>query len=501
MVLADLGRKITSALESLSNATIINEEVLNAMLKEVCAALLEADVNIKLVKQLRENVKAAIDLEGMASGLNKRGMIHNAVVMELVKLVDPGVEAWTPTEGKDNVIMFVGLQGSGKTTTCSKLAYYYQRNGWKTCLICADTFRAGAFDQLKQNATKAQIPFYGSYTEMDPAVIAAEGVEKFKGENFEIIIVDTSGRHKQEDSLFEEMLQVSNAVQPDNVVYVMDASIGQACESQAKAFKDKVDVASVIVTKLDGHAKGGGALSAVAATRSPIIFIGTGEHIDDFEPFETQPFISKLLGRGDIEGLIKRMKELNPEAGKNKLKHGQFTLRDMYKQFQNIMEMGPFGQIMGMIPGFGTDFMSKGNEQESMARLKKLMTIMDSMSDQELDHIDGVKLFYKQPNRIQKVARGSGVATKDVQELLTQYTRFAQMVKKMGGIKGLFKGGDISKNVNPSQTAKLYQQMAKMMDPQVLHIMGGMAGLQSTMRQFQQGAAGNMKGMMGFNNM
>ncbi|XP_041327766.1 signal recognition particle 54 kDa protein isoform X2 [Pyrgilauda ruficollis] len=443
MVLADLGRKITSALRSLSNATIINEEVLNAMLKEVCTALLEADVNIKLVKQLRENVKSAIDLEEMASGLNKRKMIQHAVFKELVKLVDPGVKAWTPTKGKQNIIMFVGLQGSGKTTTCSKLAYFYQRKGWKTCLICADTYRAGAFDQLKQNATKARIPFYGSYTEMDPVIIASEGVEKFKNENFEIIIVDTSGRHKQEDSLFEEMLQVANAIQPDNIVYVMDASIGQACEAQAKAFKDKVDVASVIVTKLDGHAKGGGALSAVAATKSPIIFIGTGEHIDDFEPFKTQPFISKLLGMGDIEGLIDKVNELkldDNEALIEKLKH-------------------------------------------------------------ELDSTDGAKVFSKQPGRIQRVARGSGVSTRDVQELLTQYTKFAQMVKKMGGIKGLFKGGDMSKNVNPSQLAKLNQQMAKMMDPRVLHHMGGMAGLQSMMRQFQQGAAGNMKGMMGFNNM
>uniref|UniRef100_A0A4W3H2K3 Signal recognition particle 54 kDa protein n=1 Tax=Callorhinchus milii TaxID=7868 RepID=A0A4W3H2K3_CALMI len=466
MVLADLGRKITSALRSLSNATIINEEVLNAMLKEVCTALLEADVNIKLVKQLRENVKAAIDLEEMASGLNKRRMIQHAVFKELVKLVDPGVKAWTPTKGKQNVIMFVGLQGSGKTTTCSKLAYYFQRKGWKSCLICADTFRAGAFDQLKQNATKARIPFYGSYTEMDPVMIAAEGVEKFKKENFEIIIVDTSGRHKQEDSLFEEMLQVSNSIQPDNIVYVMDASIGQACEAQAKAFKDKVDVASVIVTKLDGHAKGGGALSAVAATKSPIIFIGTGEHIDDFEPFKTQPFISKLLGNHLIILNVNELKLDDNEELIDKLKHG-----------------------------------NKGNEQESMARLKKLMTIMDSMNDQELDNKDGAKLFSKQPGRIQRVARGSGVTTRDVQELLTQYTKFAQMVKKMGGIKGLFKGGDMSKNVNPSQMAKLNQQMAKMMDPRVLHHMGGMAGLQTMMRQFQQGAAGNMKGMMGFNNL
>ncbi|CAG2227514.1 signal recognition particle subunit SRP54 [Mytilus galloprovincialis] len=500
MVLADLGRKITSALKSLSNATIINEEVLNGMLKEICAALLEADVNIFLVKRLRENVRSVIDFDEMAGGLNKRRMIQSAVYKELVKLIDPGVKQWTPTKGRSNVIMFVGLQGSGKTTTCSKLAYYYQKKGWKTCLICADTFRAGAFDQLKQNATKARIPFYGSYTEIDPVVIAQEGVDKFRDENFEIIIVDTSGRHKQEDSLFEEMLQVSNVTDPDNVIFVMDATIGQACESQARAFKEKVDVASVIITKLDGHAKGGGALSAVAATKSPVIFIGTGEHIDDFEPFKVQPFVSKLLGMGDIEGLIDKVNELklddNEELMK-KLKHGQFTLRDMYEQFQNIMKMGPFSQIMGMIPGFSSDFLTKGGEQESMARLKKLMTMMDSMNDMELDSLDGERLFARQPSRAHRVARGAGVSIKEVNELLTQYKKFAQMVKKMGGIKGLFKGGDMSKNVNPAQMARLNQQMAKMMDPRVLQQMGGMQGLQGMMKQFQQGAAGKMGNMFG----
>lgn len=497
MVLADLGRKITTALRSLSNATVINEEVLQAMLKEICTALLEADVNVKLVGRLRENVRKAIDFEEMAAGLNKRRIIQSAVFNELCRLIDPGVPAWQPTKGKNNIIMFVGLQGSGKTTTCTKLASYYQKKGWKTCLICADTFRAGAFDQLKQNATKARIPFYGSYTEMDPVIIAQEGVEKFKDDNFEIIIVDTSGRHKQEDSLFEEMLQVSQAIDPHNIVFVMDATIGQACESQARAFKDKVDVASVIVTKLDGHAKGGGALSAVAATKSPITFIGTGEHIDDLEQFKTRPFVSKLLGMGDIEGLMDKVTELKLDDNQeliDKLKHGQFTLRDMYEQFQNIMKMGPINQIIGMIPGFSPDFMSKGNERESMARLKRLMTIMDSMNDEELDHPQGAKLFRQQPGRTTRVARGSGTSQREVQELLTQYTKFAQMVKKMGGIKGLFKGGDMSKNVNPAQMAKLNQQVAKMIDPRVLQQMGGMGGLQNMMRQFQQGAGGNFPG-------
>lgn len=500
MVLADLGRKITSALRGLNNASVINEEVLNSMLKDICAALLEANVNVMLVKKLRENVRNVIDFDEMAGGLNKRRMIQSAVFKELVKLVDPGVKSYQPVKGRPNIIMFVGLQGSGKTTTCTKLAYYYLKKNWKTCLVCADTFRAGAYDQLKQNATKAQIPFYGSYTEVDPVVIAQDGVDMFKKEGFEIIVVDTSGRHKQEASLFEEMLQVSNTIKPDNIVFVMDATIGQACEGQARAFKDKVNIGSVVITKLDGHAKGGGALSAVAATKSPIIFIGTGEHIDDFEPFKTKPFISKLLGMGDIEGLIDKVNELKLEDNEElieKIKHGQFTIRDMYEQFQNIMKMGPFSQIMGMIPGFSQDFLSKGSEIESMARLKKLMTIMDSMNDGELDHRDGAKLFTKQPGRIIRVSQGAGVTEREVRELISQYTKFAGVVKKMGGIKGLFKSGDMSKNVNPSQMAKLNQQITKMMDPRVLQQIGGMPGLQNVMRQLQQGAGGGLGNLMG----
>jgi signal recognition particle subunit SRP54 len=174
--------------------------------------------------------------------------------------------------------MFVGLQGSGKTTTCSKVAYYYKKKGWRVAMVCADTFRAGAFDQLKQNAAKIRVPFYGSYIETDPVTIAEEGVAEFKEEGMEIIIVDTSGRHKQETDLFDEMKQVEKAVKPDNIIFVMDSSIGQQCYAQAEAFRKAVNVGSVIITKMDGHSKGGGALSAVAATESPIIFIGDGEH-------------------------------------------------------------------------------------------------------------------------------------------------------------------------------------------------------------------------------
>jgi len=499
MVLADLGRQIRNALGRIGQNVIINEDELNNMLKEICAALIESDVNVKLVAELRNNVKNALNFDDIAGGVNKRRVIHKTVFNELIRLVDPQVKPFEPVRGKPNVIMFVGLQGSGKTTTCTKLAYYYQKMGYKSALICADTFRAGAFDQLKQNATKAHIPYYGSYVDVDPVQIASKGVEKFKSQGFEVIIVDTSGRHKQEASLFEEMLQLSKAVNPDNVIFVIDASIGQACEAQARAFNSIVDVGSVIITKLDGHAKGGGALSAVAATKSPIIFIGTGEHVDDFEAFQVRPFVQKLLGLGDIEGLVDKIKQLdidkNNEELLKRIKQGVFTLRDMYEQFQHLMKLGPFGQVLSMIPGLGSDFLPKGSEEASMQKLKMMMVMMDSMADQELDHPKVTDLFTKQPTRVNRIARGAGVTINEVKELLGQYKKFADMVKKMGSIKGLFKEQP-GKNINPMQMSKLNQQLTKMIDPRILNQMGGQGGLQNMLQQLQ-GASGMGMGMGG----
>lgn len=244
MVLAELGTRITKALASMSTAMVIDEKVLDACLKEICTALLQADVNVKQVSNLRNGIKKRVNIEQLASGLNKQRVIEKAVFDELCDMLDSGVDPkkLELKKGKPTVVMFVGLQGCGKTTTCTKYAYHHKKKGWKPALVCADTFRAGAFDQLKQNSTKAQIPFYGSYKETDPAVIAQQGVEMFRSEGRDLIIVDTSGRHKQEAALFEEMRQVSAAVTPDLVIFVMDGSIGQAAYDQAKAFKDSVEV-------------------------------------------------------------------------------------------------------------------------------------------------------------------------------------------------------------------------------------------------------------------
>ena len=329
--------------------------------------------------------------------------------------------------------------------------------------MCADTFRAGALDQLKQNATKVQIPYYGSFQETDPAIIAANGVKRFREERRDLIIVDTSGRHRQEESLFEEMRQVASAVKPDTVIFVMDGSIGQAAYDQAKAFHDSVDVGSVIITKLDGHAKGGGALSAVVATKSPIAFIGTGEHMHEFEEFDTEKFVGSLMGRGDIAGLINKLKDVIPPQEQqmemmDKVMKGQFSLRIMYDQFASMMRMGPMSSVMGMLPGMGNMF-TASSDKETQARLKKMMTIMDSMTDKELDFT--TPKMVSERSRIERWARGSGSSIMEVELLIGEYKKVSEMFGKTLKSMKMPKGG--AKNPDP----RAMQQMAERM-------MGGM---------------------------
>ncbi|KAJ8293597.1 Signal recognition particle [Rhodotorula toruloides] len=483
MVLQDLGKRLNTAINSLTQQSAIDEQALDAVLKSVCAALLESDVNVLLVKRLRDKVKGKVlpqleeiqakqgqDADAM-QGNKAKQIIQKAIYDELVALVDPGdaaPPAFNPVKGKTQVIMMVGLQGAGKTTTCTKLATHYQRRGLKVALVCADTFRAGAFDQLKQNATKAKVPFFGSYTETDPVSISLQGVTKFRSERFDVIIVDTSGRHRQESELFDEMRQIQDAVEPDMVVLVLDGAIGQAAEAQSRAFKEASNFGAIIVTKLDGHAKGGGAISAVAATNTPIIFIGTGEHLHDLEKFSPQPFISKMLGMGDMQGLVERAQEMalaNPERQEKmmkKLEKGEFTVRDLKDQLATVMGMGPLSNLASMIPGM-SEMMGGGGEEDVSRRMKRVAFIFDSMTTEELDS-DG-SLFrdsvpsakgkekekeettekdpsnpmgLKEPNkRVLRVARGSGTSVQEVEELLAQHQMFAKMAKRMGGKNGL----------------------------------------------------------------
>ena len=365
------------------------------------------------------------------------------------------------------------------------------------------SYSAGAFDQLKQNATKLRVPFYGSYTQADPVAIAEEGVDQFVKEHYEVIIVDTSGRHRQEAGLLEEMQEISAAVAPDNVVLVMDATQGQAVYDQALAFSNAVDVGSVVITKLDGHAKGGGALSAVAATESPIIFLGSGEHFDDLEPFNAQSFVSKLLGFGDVRGLMEAMNGSPDDKDElmEKMSKGEFTLRDMYKQFQRVMNMGPLNKVMGMVPGMPEYLVPKSGDSDSNRRLKKFLYMMDSMTDKELD---GKVDFsdHEEPktmSRIRRIAAGSGTHPKEVQMLLQVHKQFEGMVSKMG------KSGMVGKQAQAQQQAMAAQmrrnpnfinQRLNQMDPKLLEQMGGREAVKMQMEAMARGnAGGGMPGM------
>ena len=289
------------------------------------------------------------------------------------------------------------------------------------------------------------------------------------------------------------MRQLERTVNPDDVIFIMDSTIGQSCYDQALAFKNAVKVGSVIMTKLDSHAKGGGALSAVAATESPITFIGTGEQFDEFEEFEAKSFIKRVLGMGDIDKLFSVVQEAIPLDKQpellNKISHGQFSLRDMYEQFQTVMKMGSINQVMSLIPGMNTGLIEKGKEKEGIARIKRFMCIMDSMTDQELD---GHKAIID--TRITRIARGSGTSVRDVNVLLEEYKKFAKMVKKMGKLS-LGKANDMQNFMrNPQQMMRKVQSAV---DPKMLQQLGGSQNMMQMMKEMGKLDMGEMMSQIG----
>lgn len=504
MVLNTLGQKLSQTLAKLQKSNTVDDETLKGIIKDIASALIEADVNIQLVSKLRGNIMTKVAVEaGEGTALNRGRIVERAVFQELVGLLSPGKLPFKPVKNKANVIMFVGLQGAGKTTTVAKYAHYYQQRKFKVAMVCADTFRAGAFDQLKQNATRVRVPFYGSYSESDPVKIAGEGVEQFRREGYEIIIVDTSGRHKQEAALFEEMEQVAATVKPDDVVFVMDGSIGQAAHAQASAFKSSVPVGSVIITKLDGHARGGGALSAVAATGSPIQFIGTGEHFDDLSEFDAERFISKLLGRGDLRGLMQEIKEKgimeNQPELMQRMAKGKFTLADFRDQFEQIMKLG-LSNFADKLPGQMSQMMGNllQNGQDPNGMFKRMMIILDSMTTDELNGTVEID-----QSRALRIIRGSGAHPDELNRLMMTYKQFEKMIENMAK-SGLLKDEHKVSQQLKRDPRKVQQALQKSINPNMLAQMGGASGMMEMMKSMgldgnALGGLGNLGGLGGGN--
>lgn len=436
-MLGNLGKNLTNTMKKLAGMAIIDEEVVKEVIKDIQRALIQADVNIKLVLNLSKTIEKRSLSEEPPKGVTPKEHVIKIVYDELVHLLGekaPEVEV----ETKPFKILFMGLQGSGKTTTIGKLARYLQRKGFNPAIICTDTWRPAAYEQLRQLTESLNVPLYGDPDNENALDLAKKGIKKFKKQD--IIIVDTAGRHKEEKDLLDEMKQISVVVDPDEVMLVIDGTIGQQAREQALAFSQTTDIGSIVITKLDGSAKGGGALSAVAEIGAPIKFIGTGERIEDLEAFDPNRFISRLLGMGDIKTLIERAEEIAEGdevdmESMDAMLSGKFTLKDMYAQFEVMNKMGPMQQVLNMMPGMGNK-LPKNASQVTEERLNKYRILMDSMTEHELTHPEVIK-----QSRVKRIAKGAGMRNEDVKELLKYYQVTKKAIKgfgkrKMGGPLG-----------------------------------------------------------------
>jgi signal recognition particle subunit SRP54 len=336
-MLDTLGSNLKDALRKLAGKTVIDRAAVEELVKDLQRALISADVNVRQVMQLSQTIKKRALDEQPPKGVTAREHVLRIVYEELVALVGKKVEVTLEKQ----IILMAGLQGSGKTTTTAKLARFFKRKGMRVAVICADTFRPGAYTQIKTLCDKVHVPCYGDPAEHDARTIVREGLAQLKEE---VIIVDTQGRHALEEDLITEIIDLNEITKATHRWLVLDAALGQQAREQARRFHEAVNIDGVIITKMDGTAKGGGAMSAVAETGSGIVFIGQGETIEDLEWFDPNSYISRLLGMGDLKALAERVQESIDEQDidVNAMLSGKFTLRDMYRQLEAVNKKGPF---------------------------------------------------------------------------------------------------------------------------------------------------------------
>jgi signal recognition particle subunit SRP54 len=424
MVLDRLGSSLNNALKKIFKAPVMDEKTVKELVHDIQRALLQADVNVKLVLEISKRIEERALKEKVPPGVSRREHVVKVVYEELTRFLGEKQASLKTEPGKRTILMLVGIQGSGKTTASGKLAKYFQKRGLKTALVCTDTYRPGAYAQLKQLAERANISVYGDVREKKSEKIALRGLKQFT--DYDIVIIDTAGRHKEEKGLIAEMKRLEKAIKPNEAILVIDGTIGQQAAVQARALHEATPIGSILVAKLDGSARGGGALSAVAAIGAPIKFISTGEKLDDIEPFIPSRFVGRLLGMGDLQSLVEKVREAEVKVPEKKVRaflSGRFTLTDMYEQFESMKKVGPLRHLLKMIPGMSYNI---PDEQMNMAEdaLKKWRVIIQSMTPKERE-----KPKILSSSRIRRVARGSGTTEKEVKQLLTQYNNMRKMMK------------------------------------------------------------------------
>jgi signal recognition particle subunit SRP54 len=430
MVLEKLGSSLKTTLQKIAKSIFVDEKLINELVKDIQRALLQSDVNVSLVFDLTKSIKERITKEETPGALTKREHLINIVYEELVKFLGGEKAEIIIKDKKPDKIMMVGLFGSGKTTTCGKLAKYFTKRGKKVALLGLDIHRPAAMDQIEQVGKGANVNVFINRDEKDPVKIYKEFEEEYK--KYDILIIDTAGRDALSEDLIEELNQLNKTIQPDENLLIISADIGQAAQTQAEKFHETCKITGVIVTKMDGTAKGGGSLTACAVTKAPIKFLGVGEKIDDLETFNPKGFVGRLLGMGDLEALLEKAKEAITEEDaqdmKKKFLKGEFNLVDLYQQMESMRKMGPLSKVMEMIPGMGQLKLPKDALKVQEGKLKKWKFAMNSMTKKELEEPETIDA-----NRIDRISKGAGVSVSEVRELIKQHRQSKKLVKLMKG--------------------------------------------------------------------
>ncbi|HLC97649.1 MAG TPA: signal recognition particle protein Srp54 [Candidatus Nanoarchaeia archaeon] len=447
MVLEKLGDSLKNTLKKITQAVFVDDTLINELVKELQRALLQSDANVQLVLELSKKIKERAK-ESTPAGITKREQLVTIVYEELTNFLGKETKEIAITK-KPTQIMLVGLFGSGKTTTMGKLAKFYKKRGYKVAVVQTDTWRPAAYDQLEQLAQQVGVDFFGIKREKDPVLIY-QAFEK-KLEQYDVVLVDTAGRDALSEELIEELNQLQAAVEADERLLVLSGDLGQAAQQQAKAFHDVCNVTGVIVTKLEGTAKGGGAISACAITGAPVVFIGVGEKIDDLELFHPQRFVGRLIGMGDLETLLEKAQEAISEETAQDLQEkflkGEFTLIDLYEQMKALKKMGSLKKLMSMIPGMGSLQLPKEMMDVQEGKLERWKFAMDSMTKKELENPDIISA-----ERADRIAVGSGLKITEVRELLKHYKESKKLMKMFKGEQDIGKlmkrmGGKLPKGM------------------------------------------------------
>ncbi len=427
-MLDSLREGLQAAISKIVKSNVVDEKAVKEFVRDLQRALIQADVNVRMALEVTERVQKRALEEKTPGGVTKKDQIVSILYEELARLLG-GEGGLQLSKEKTNVLVMLGVQGSGKTTTTAKLARLYTKRGFKVGVVAADTFRPGAVAQLKTLAASSGVEVYSEEKEKDAVKIAKEGRKRFEGAK-NLVIIDTAGRHKEEKGLLQEMKEVVSGVKPDATILVIDGTIGQQCYSQALAFHQAAPVGGIIVTKLDGAAKGGGALAASAATGAKIFFIGTGERIDDLEEFAPTRFVGRLLGMGDLRALMDMVKDAEvvvDEKMTQRVMSGKMTMNDLLVQFEQMKKFGSLKKVLEHIPGFSAQVDSKELDKAE-DRVKVYKSIIQSMTAEEKTDPEKIN-----SSRLRRIAKGSGRSEKDVRELLSRYKQMKTLVKTSKG--------------------------------------------------------------------